>query len=117
MKTMIGVAAVIILAFVALRLMAQSKGDPKVVKQKIQSGALVLDVRTPGEYSGGHYNGAKNIPVDDLAGRLKDVGEKQKSIVVYCRSGARSARAKSILEAAGYTDVTNAGGFGDMPHN
>jgi rhodanese-related sulfurtransferase len=56
------------------------------------------------------------LPVDQLPARLADVeawtgGDKQKPIVVHCRSGARSGRAQTILQKAGYTQVVNGGGY------
>lgn len=81
---------------------------------KIKQGATVVDVRTPQEYATGHYEGATNIPLQDLQGRLTELGDKQKAIVVYCASGMRSAQAAKVLAAAGFTDVTNAGGLGNL---
>ncbi len=89
-----------------------SKND---VKSKIDAGAFIVDVRSPAEYAEGHYPKAVNIPVDQVESRLGDFGSKDREIVVYCRSGGRSSRAKQILEAAGYSKVTNGGGLGDMP--
>lgn len=82
---------------------------------KIQAGAAIIDVRSPDEFADGAYPGAKNIPVNVLPHRLADVGAKDKPVVVYCASGGRSAVAQQILKASGFTDVTNAGGLGDMP--
>lgn len=76
--------------------------------------ALVVDVRTAGEYSGWHYEGAINIPVSQLGGRLGELGAKDRNIIVYCRSGSRSANAKSILERAGFTRVQDGGSLHDM---
>ncbi|MEM7180439.1 MAG: rhodanese-like domain-containing protein [Spirochaetota bacterium] len=88
------------------------------VKEKLAKGALVVDVRTSGEYAEGHYQDAKNIPLDQVAHRLSEFGDdKSKPIVVYCLSGARSESAKNFLTNQGYTDVTNAGGIGDMPNS
>jgi rhodanese-related sulfurtransferase len=47
--------------------------------------------------------------------RLADFGDSKRAIVVYCRSGHRSGQAKGILEKNGFVDVTNGGGFKDMP--
>ncbi len=80
--------------------------------QKIDQGALLVDVRTPGEYNAGHLPNAKLIPVDEVEKRLSEFGsDKSRPIVVYCKSGGRSGRAESILLANGYTDVTNGGGY------
>lgn len=82
---------------------------------KIQSGAAVIDVRSPDEFSDGAYPGARNIPVNVLPHRIAEVGPKDKPVVVYCASGGRSAVAQQILKANGFADVTNAGGLEDMP--
>jgi len=81
----------------------------------VKDGALLVDVRTPEEYSAGHIDGAVNIPVAELEARLGELGEKQRSVVVYCRSGARSARARTLLEARGFTSVVNLGAMSRWP--
>jgi len=86
-----------------------------IVLSKIQAGAVIVDVRSPDEYADGFYPGAKNIPVNQLLGRLAEVGPKTAPVVVYCASGGRSAVAQQLLKANGFTDVTNAGGLEDMP--
>jgi len=97
--------------------------DPALAKRLVEEeDALLLDVRTSLEWKMGHIEGAMLIPVQDLKGRLDEVetatdGDKDKPIVVYCRSGSRSANAKKILEAAGYTKVTNVGGMSDYPRD
>lgn len=90
--------------------------DPEAAKKLIASGATVLDVRTPEEFSSGHVASATNMPVDDLAQHTADVdklvgGDKTKPVVVYCASGGRAQKAKETLEAAGYTHVVNGGGY------
>lgn len=81
-------------------------------QQFAESGAehLLIDVRTPEEFASGHIEGAVNIPVDALAGRLSEVPAGQ-PIVVYCRTGNRSATASQILADAGYTDIYDLGGL------
>ncbi|MCC5813727.1 MAG: rhodanese-like domain-containing protein [Leptospira sp.] len=81
--------------------------------QKIKEGAFVLDVRTESEYQSGHFPGAKNIPVNMVATRLKEI-PSNKPVVVYCAAGGRSASARDILIRSGYQDVINAGGIGDL---
>lgn len=67
---------------------------------------FVLDVRTPEEYAEGHVPGAVNVPHDQLASRLAEV-PKDKDVVVYCRSGRRSALATDVLAANGYQRVSH----------
>jgi phage shock protein E len=106
------VAAAVLLWFVS------SKGGKKnrdALVAKLAAGAKVIDVRTKQEYAGGHYQGALNIPVDTLASKLKSLGTPDAPLVVYCASGGRSSQAAVILKAAGFTDVTNAGGIANLP--
>lgn len=69
----------------------------------------LLDVRTREEFAAGHIDGATNIPVQELEERLDELGAKDAALVVYCRTGRRSAIAKRLLEAAGWTKVHDAG--------
>jgi len=110
----LGVAA----AAVVLWLVSSGGGKKKreALVSKLSTGAKVIDVRSKSEYAGGHYEGAVNIPVDTLSSKIKTLGNRETSIVVYCASGARSSQAAAILKSAGFTDVTNAGGLGNMPH-
>lgn len=78
--------------------------------QFISASHLLIDVRTPEEFASGHIQGAVNIPVDDLTGRLSEVPNNQPG-VVYCRSGNRSARASQILAQSGYTSIYDLGGI------
>jgi rhodanese-related sulfurtransferase len=78
---------------------SQSAGT---AKELVSQGALLLDVRTPAEFSTGHVSGAKNIPVQELATRMSELPPKPRAIVVYCKSGGRSAAAASLLKNAGY---------------
>lgn len=70
----------------------------------------LLDVRTPGEYSRGHIEGFKNIPVDELREHLEEI-EKNKPVYVICQSGLRSYIATRILEGSGYEAYNFSGGF------
>ncbi len=76
-------------------------------------GALVLDVREPDEWTAGHIPDATLIPLGQLAGRLGEV-PLDRTIVVVCRSGNRSAQGRDILRQAGYVTATSmAGGMND----
>lgn len=80
----------------------------------VKQGAIILDVRSNGEYSGGHMKGSINIPVDQLSKNLSKLKDKNKPIITVCASGMRSASAKSILKSNGYTQVYNGGGWGSL---
>jgi phage shock protein E len=73
---------------------------------------VLIDVRTPQEFASGHIAGAINIPVESLSSRLSEVPTDQ-TIVLYCRSGNRSAQASRILEQAGYAGIYDLGGIID----
>nr|WP_315258165.1 rhodanese-like domain-containing protein [uncultured Flavobacterium sp.] len=77
----------------------------------VKKGAVILDVRSKGEFAGGHIKGSINIPVDVLKNSLTQLKDKNKTIITCCASGMRSASAKSILKTHGYTDVHNGGGW------
>jgi rhodanese-related sulfurtransferase len=68
----------------------------------VKRGALLLDVRTREEFASGHVNGALNIPLQELAHRTQELSGADRSIVVYCRSGGRSASAAQLLRRQGY---------------
>ncbi len=76
----------------------------------VKQGARIVDVRSPDEYRGGHIKGSVNIPVQVLPSRIGEI-PKGKPVITCCASGARSASAKRILEAAGFTEVHNGGGW------
>lgn len=84
---------------------------PAEARRLVGGGALLLDVRSRAEFDGGHLPGAINVPVDELATRLPEVGPTGRSIVTYCASGVRSARAGRILRQAGFRSVHNLGGM------
>jgi rhodanese-related sulfurtransferase len=77
-------------------------------KQDLQ----LIDVRTAGEYAEGHLANAKLIPVQELESRLGEI-DKNKPVLLYCRSGHRSGNALKTLQSHGYTDVKHLeGGIG-----
>ena len=82
--------------------------------KEILNKASIVDVRTPGEYLDGHYPGAINIPLNELPQRLDEFKEMKKPIVAYCRSGARSGVAISVLKQNGFSEVYNGGGLFDL---
>lgn len=86
----------------------QSKASNHNIKELVSQGALLVDVRTPNEFSGGSVKGAVNIPLDQLPSQLHRFKNKN-SVIVFCRSGNRSGQAKSILDKQGIPSVINGG--------
>ena len=88
---------------------------PKVdYKELMNKGAVILDVRSKGEYNRGHIKGSLNIAVDQLAGNLDKLKDKNKPIITCCASGNRSAAAKNILSSRGYAQVYNGGAWNSL---
>jgi phage shock protein E len=92
---------------------AAEKGydDPAGLAKLIHKGKpayLLVDVRTPAEYETGHIPTAINVPVD-VIGTKPPSGQKDALIIVYCRSGNRSAMARKVLVDLGYTNVVDFG--------
>ncbi len=97
----------------------QESGARPSPREAVAQAAVVVDVRTPGEFAGGHLERAINIPIDELEARLTELdraldGDRSKKLVVYCASGRRSGIAKDLLEKKGYGAVTNAGGYASL---
>jgi rhodanese-related sulfurtransferase len=85
------------------------KVDLKAIKDQ---GATILDVRTTGEYAGGHVKESINIPLDQLADKLKKL-PKDRPVIACCLSGGRSGSAVSLLKAEGY-EAYNGGGWASL---
>ena len=106
-KIIFAAAVVLMLGMQAQKFIG--KVAPEQAHRLVESGAKLVDVRTPGEFSDGHIEGAKNLPLQSLGSRMSELGAKDTPLVVYCRSGMRSASAKRMLTAAGYTEVHDLG--------
>ena len=78
----------------------------------VDSGAVIIDVRTTKEYAQKHVSGALNIPVEEISKSVARV-PRDKELVIYCASGNRSAHATAILRQKGWTvfDVATQGEF------
>ena len=78
--------------------------------EMLGSGALVLDVRSPGEFSSGHLEGAVNIPLDQVRNMIREIeDDRTRPLLVYCLSGTRSSIACRILRNLGYSNTHNLG--------
>lgn len=111
---------VMVLVVIGLAMSFMSRGDSKglvsydELQEKLNNKAniVVLDVRTKEEFANGHIPGALLLPYDEIEqNATKLLPEKDKEIIVYCRSGRRSAIAKDSLEALGYAAVKDFGGM------
>ena len=87
--------------------------DNSQLKESIKNGAILVDVRTPGEFSSGSVKSAINIPLNQLSSQISKLKNK-KEIIVFCKSGGRSAQAKVILEQNGFNNVINGGSYSNV---
>lgn len=76
-------------------------GNSTDYKSLVEKGAVIIDVRSQSEFNAGHIKGSKNIPVNDIKGRVGEIKKMNKPIITVCLSGGRSGVAKSILTASG----------------
>lgn len=90
---------------------------PKVdYKSLVKQGAVIVDVRTKGEFNNGHIRGSINIPLDQLRNNLNRFSGNTKVIITCCASGNRSGMAKSILKEKGHVNVYNGGSWLSLQH-
>ena len=85
-------------------------GMPLDFADLVKKGATIIDVRSKGEYQGGHIKGSINIPLDVLKNNLSKL-KNENPIITCCASGMRSASAKSLLKSNGFEEVHNGGGW------
>ncbi len=83
-------------------------GDDTKLREIITAGAVLIDVRSTGEFASGNIKGSVNIPLDRLNSQVQGL-KKDKPIVVFCRSGNRSMAAKAILEKKGFSNIVDGG--------
>ena len=79
----------------------------------LPSNPYLIDVRTPAEFESGSVPNAINIPLSEVESSI-DKFKGKENIVVFCRSGNRSGKAKTILEANGIPNVTNGGSWNNV---
>lgn len=79
-------------------------------KVLVKNGAVIIDVRTPGEYKTGHIGKSINIPLDSISSQTDRIKKMGKPVITCCASGMRSGSAKAILKSAGI-EAHNGGGW------
>ena len=85
------------------------------LSNELKNGGVIIDVRTPQEYAGGHIADSLNIPLNNISGRRDELNKKYKTIITCCASGMRSASAKLILSGTS-TKVINGGSWQSLQH-
>ncbi len=85
--------------------------NTEVEAMKSVENAVLLDVRSEEEYSGGHIPGSKNVPVEKIEKVVDAITDKNTPVYVYCLRGSRSSTAVSAMEKMGYTNAKSIGGI------
>ena len=85
-------------------------GKSESIQDFVTKGAIIIDVRTVGEFREGHIKSSKKIPLDKINAKVTEIKNLNKPVIVCCRSGMRSAPAASVLKSAGI-EVINGGGW------
>jgi phage shock protein E len=102
---------IVLTAFILLKRAGQI--STKKALAHLKDGALLIDVRTPSEFSSGHLPSAINLPLDQIETALPlRVKDKSQVILLHCQSGMRSGVAKKKLNALGYSNAFNLGSYG-----
>ena len=83
------------------------------IKSFIEKGALIIDVRSPGEFASGHIDDSTNIPLGSISSRIEEIKKLAKPVIVCCASGMRSSQAASILKQNGI-EAINGGGWSSL---
>ncbi len=100
---------VIYMAYRTYRFAMLDKG----LDEKIARGAIILDVRTEGEYETGHIDGSINISLGTIRARYKEL-DPDKTYITTCSHGLRSVKVESLLKERGFKNVYNGGAWTDL---
>lgn len=113
-KAPLGAFFVALISTLTLGISTAWAKDLEIIREGLSS-PVIVDVRTEREFGGGALDGAVNHPVQGLPGTLLDMGvELDEEVIVYCRSGRRSAQAKTLLKAAGFKLVFDGGAMSKL---
>lgn len=114
LRAPVGAFFIALVSALTLGISTASANDLEIIREGLSS-PIIVDVRTEREFDGGALDGAVNHPVQGLPGTLLDMGiELDEEVIVYCRSGRRSAQAKTLLKAAGFKLVFDGGAMSKL---
>ena len=82
----------------------------KSIQEFKDKGAVIIDVRSQGEFAGGHIKGSKNVPLNEISSKINEIKKLNKPVIACCASGIRSSQATSILKQNGI-EAINGGGW------
>ncbi len=112
MKKILIILIVVGVIYTAYKIYQQKNIDPDL-KELITKGAIILDVRTKGEYESGHIKNAINISLGEIRERYVEL-DTSKTYITYCSHGLRSIKVKNLLKERGFKRVYNAGSQDDL---
>lgn len=116
MPDMVALAAAAVVVAALWLAMKAGRVAPAEAQRLVRAGADLVDVRSPAEFADGHLVGAVNVPLDQLGDPPEVFGsDRARPLVVYCRSGARSAMAARRLRKAGFRQVFDLGPMDAWP--
>ena len=104
----------ILLCLLAFFFLKKRYFDNTDYKAMVESGGIIIDVRSETEFYSGHIENSLNIPLGDLPSKLDYLKDKDQAIITCCASGIRSAGAAKLLSDKGYTNVVNGGGWSSL---
>jgi phage shock protein E len=114
LKTMTWISPLIVIVLLGVLLAIKRGGQisTRTAAQLLQRGAVVIDVRSAGEYTARHLPRAVNIPLSEIEKVIeRKVSDKNQVILLHCQTGARSNEAKSRLRVMGYGNTYNLGSY------
>jgi phage shock protein E len=115
LKNMTWTSVLIVVALLAILLLLKSGGQisTRDARDYLRTGAVVIDVRSAGEFTAGHLAKAVNIPLSEIETVIaRKVKDKNQVLLLHCMSGTRSGEARRKLKALGYTNSFNLGSYG-----
>ncbi len=112
MKTIYIILGAILLIYISYRTYRFAKLD-NGLSEKIENGAIILDVRTEYEYKTGHIDGSINIPLGTIRERYIEL-DTNKTYITTCSHGLRSVKVETLLKEKGYKNVFNGGAWSDL---
>ena len=112
MKTILIILVLLLLIYIGYRIYRTVKlaGELEI---KIANGAIILDVRTDGEYKTGHIDGSINISLGTIRERYTEL-DPEKTYITTCSHGLRSVKVESLLKERGFKNVFNGGAWKDL---
>lgn len=112
MNLTIAVATFVVAFLVLLLLKRIGQISPSTARAHLASGALIIDVRSPGEFASGHLRNSINIPLPEIEAAVpRRVKDKNKVLLLHCQSGMRSGVATKKLKRLGYANTFNLGSY------